>query len=67
MSTSVFPSTADAGLALLPPALRAVAVRGSERRYRKGTILIEEGEPGGALYFIVRGRVRAYAARADGQ
>lgn len=51
----------------MSPALRVVAERGTERRYRKGTILIEEGEIGGALYFIVRGRLRAYSARADGQ
>lgn len=62
------PRTDDVdGLSLLPPALRPVAERGMERRYRKGTILIEEGEPGGLLYFIVRGRLRAYSARADGQ
>ena len=59
--------SAPNGLALLSSALRAVAERGIERRYRKGTILIEEGESGGALYFIVSGRLRAYSARADGQ
>ena len=62
------PSTPnDDGLSLLPAALRRVAEQGTERRYRKGTILIEEGEPGGLLYFIARGRLRAYSARADGQ
>ena len=67
MTPSAETRPAEDGLALLPPALRAVAERGTERRYRKGTILIEEGEPGGALYFIVRGQLRAYSARADGQ
>ncbi len=60
------PADAD-GLALLPPALRGVAERGAERSYRRGTLLIQEGEPGGSLYFICRGRLRAYSARADGQ
>ena len=60
------PSSLD-GLELLSPTLRAVAERGTERRYRKGTILIEEGANGDALYFILRGRLRAYSARADGQ
>ncbi len=55
------------GLDQLPASLRTVAEHGLERRYRKGTILIEEGEAGGTLYFIVRGRLRAYSARADGQ
>jgi CRP/FNR family cyclic AMP-dependent transcriptional regulator len=59
--------TEEDGLARLSPAMRGVAERGVERRYRRGTILIQEGEPGGTLYFIVRGRLRAYTARADGQ
>jgi CRP-like cAMP-binding protein len=54
------------GLSLLSPGMRQVADRGVERRYRRGTLLIQEGEPGGTLYFIVRGRLRAFTARADG-
>jgi CRP/FNR family cyclic AMP-dependent transcriptional regulator len=54
------------GIALLPAPLRAVAESGVERRYRKGTILIEEGEPGGLMYFIVKGKLRAYSAAKDG-
>jgi len=61
------PDDANDGLARLSPAMRAVAERGVERRYRRGTLLIQEGEPGGTLYFIVRGRLRAFTARADGQ
>ena len=55
------------GLSLLSPGMRQVADRGAERRYRRGTLLIQEGEPGGTLYFIVRGRLRAFTSRADGQ
>ena len=54
------------GLSLLPAPLRRVAESGVERRYRKGTILIEEGEPGGLMYFIIKGRLRAYSAGKDG-
>lgn len=61
------PTAPQDGLALLSPGMRAAAERGVERSYRKGTILIEEGEPGGSLYFIRRGRLRAYSARSDGQ
>ena len=57
----------DDGLNRLPPSLRAVALQGVERRYRKGAILMEEGDPGGTLYFIVSGRLRAYSASAEGQ
>jgi len=54
------------GLARLRPSLRALAERGVERRYRRGTILIQEGEAGGSLYFVVSGRVRAYTVGPNG-
>jgi CRP/FNR family cyclic AMP-dependent transcriptional regulator len=66
MSTDPVPAHED-GLALLSPAMRSVAERGLERRYRRGAILINEGDPGGTLYFIMRGLLRAYTARGDGQ
>ena len=67
MSPAPAPVLPDDGLGRLSPALRTVAERGVERRYRRGTLLIQEGEPGGTLYFIVRGRLRAFTARDDGQ
>lgn len=45
----------------LPPPLRALAERGVLRRYRKGTLLIQEGDQGDTLYLIVSGRLRAFA------
>ncbi len=66
MTASAPPPEGD-GLDLLHPALRAVALLGTERRYRKGAILMEEGDPGGTLYFIVSGRLRAYTATPEGQ
>ncbi|GAP37160.1 Crp/Fnr family transcriptional regulator [Piscinibacter sakaiensis] len=45
----------------MSPLLRALAARGVERRYRKGTVLMEEGDPGGALYVILAGRVRVFS------
>ncbi len=50
-----------------PAPLRALAEAGVERRYRRGLLLIQEGEPGGTLYFVLSGRLRAYRATADGQ
>lgn len=47
--------------------LRLLAARGEERRYRKGTILIEEGDRGDTLYVILAGRLRAYSAAANGR
>ncbi len=67
MSPAPAPVLPDDGLGRLSPALRTVAERGVERRYRRGTLLIQEGEPGGTPYFIVRGRLRALTARDGGQ
>ena len=61
------PLTPPSGLAALSPAMRAVAAQGVERRYKRGTIVIAEGEPGAALYFIESGLLRSYSERADGQ
>ena len=57
----------EPGLDSLPPALRRVAERGQLRRCKKGTVLIEEGEPGGTLFFVQTGLLRAYTAHTDGQ
>ena len=46
--------------------LRALARRGEQRRYRKGTLLISEGDQGDTLFIILAGRLRAYSSSADG-
>jgi CRP/FNR family cyclic AMP-dependent transcriptional regulator len=51
----------------MSPALRGLACLGSVRRYRKGTILIEEGDRGETLYLILAGRLRAYSVAANGR
>ncbi|MDT7833662.1 Crp/Fnr family transcriptional regulator [Aquabacterium sp. OR-4] len=43
-------------------ALRALAARGETRRYRKGTLLIQEGDHGDTLFIILSGRLRAFSA-----
>jgi CRP/FNR family cyclic AMP-dependent transcriptional regulator len=47
--------------------LRELAGRGERRSYRKGRILIEEGDRGDALYIILGGRLRAYSSGANGR
>lgn len=51
----------DALIDALPASLAALARRGALRRYRKGSIVIEEGDPGGPLFVILAGRLRAYS------
>ena len=48
-------------------AVRELARRGEVRRYRRDTVLIEEGDRGNTLYIILAGRVRAYSAAANGR
>ncbi len=45
----------------LPPLLRALADRGETRRYRKSTLLIEEGDHGDSIFIILAGRLRAFS------
>jgi CRP/FNR family cyclic AMP-dependent transcriptional regulator len=52
--------TAD--LAALPESLRPLAARGERKRFRKGTLLVEEGEHGDTLFVILQGRVKAFSA-----
>jgi CRP/FNR family transcriptional regulator, cyclic AMP receptor protein len=54
-------------LAALPASLRQLAARGEVRRYRKGTLLIQEGEHGDTLYIILSGRLRAFASGDKGR
>jgi CRP/FNR family transcriptional regulator, cyclic AMP receptor protein len=49
----------------LSPSLRRLAERGEIRRYRKGTLLIQEGDRGDQLYIILKGQVRAFASDED--
>ena len=47
------------------PSLRALAAQGDVRRYRSGTLLIQEGDRGDNLYIILKGQVRAYGSDDD--
>jgi CRP/FNR family cyclic AMP-dependent transcriptional regulator len=49
------------------PSLRRLAARGPWRQYRKGTLLIQEGDVGDTLYIIVRGRLRVFAGGDNGR
>jgi CRP/FNR family transcriptional regulator len=47
--------------------LAQVAAIARERRYRKGTIVFNEGDPGEVIYFIKEGKVRVTRLAAGGQ
>jgi CRP/FNR family cyclic AMP-dependent transcriptional regulator len=46
----------------LSPALRALARQSMLRSYRKGVLLIQEGDVGDTIYLLLSGRVRLYAS-----
>lgn len=52
--------------ALLRPGLRALALRGAVRSYRKQVVLISEGELGDSLYVVLQGGVKTYSMDEDG-
>jgi CRP/FNR family transcriptional regulator, cyclic AMP receptor protein len=45
----------------LPDALRTLAARGQPRRYRKGVMLIQEGDQGDTLFIVLTGCVKAFS------
>lgn len=51
----------DALIADLPVLLAGLASRGVIHPYRKGAVLIEEGQRGDTLYIVLSGRLRAYS------
>lgn len=57
----------------LPPAedgsphIQALAEQGVPRRYRRGALIIQEGERGDTLYIVRSGRLRAFVSDASGK
>ena len=55
------PQFPEAEAALLAPELVALAGIGMRREFRKGSLLIHEGDEGDALFVILSGRVKVFA------
>ncbi|MDI6600199.1 MAG: Crp/Fnr family transcriptional regulator [Thermoanaerobacteraceae bacterium] len=47
--------------------LRQIATIVTERPYKKNMIIFFEGEPGEAVYFVVKGKVKIFKTNADGK
>jgi CRP/FNR family cyclic AMP-dependent transcriptional regulator len=56
----------DPFAAITDPSMRALAERGVVRRYRRGTILIDEGDEGDTLFVVLTGRLRVFSSGGDG-
>jgi CRP/FNR family transcriptional regulator, cyclic AMP receptor protein len=46
--------------------LQVLADMGQQRSFRKGAILVNEGEAGDAIYILIQGRVRVFSAGTSG-
>ncbi len=57
----------DKLVASLNPSLRALALRGTFRSYRKNSVIINEGEVGESLFVLLQGRVKVYSTDSDGK
>lgn len=47
--------------------IQALAALGVPRRYRRGALLIQEGETGDTLYIVIKGRLRAFLGDESGK
>ena len=54
-------------LATLNPALRALALRGVIRSYRKNSVVINEGEVGDAIFVLLQGSVKVFSTDQNGR
>ena len=51
----------------IPSHIEALAARGAIRGFRRGVVLIQEGDRGDTLYIVRSGRLRAFAAGQNGK
>lgn len=49
------------------PHIEALAAQGVSRRYRRGALIIQEGETGDSLYIVQQGKLRAFLADGHGK
>ena len=61
------PVAAPAPAAKLPAAIVILASRGMRRKYRKGTIVVQEGDSGDALFIVLAGRFKIYSVDPGGK
>lgn len=54
-------ASADAVDSPWPTSLQSLIARGETRRYRKGTVLIHEGDVGDTLFIVLSGSVKAFS------
>ena len=51
----------------LPAVLQLLAAQGAQRSYRKGALILQDGEQGDSIYILITGRARAFGASLSGK
>ncbi len=64
-STPQSTGSSAGSLAVLSPAIQALVQEGTQRSYRKGAIIVSEGDAGDTLFILLEGSVRTYGTDAD--
>lgn len=67
MPVSNLSATHESLIATLSPSIRALALRGNVRNFRKNSVVINEGDVGDALFVLLQGSVKVFATDADGR
>jgi CRP/FNR family cyclic AMP-dependent transcriptional regulator len=57
----------DRLLSQLSPPVKALALRGEVRSYRKNTVLVHEGEVGDSTFVLLDGRVKIFSGDLEGR
>lgn len=71
-SSSILSPGATDGVLPAPPQFEAseldtLIAMGVQRSYRRGALILNEGESGDSMYFLLKGRVRVYGSAATGK
>ena len=71
-SSAILSPGATVGVLPPPPQLEeteldTLIAMGVQRSYRRGALILNEGESGDAMYFLLKGRVRAYGSAPTGK
>jgi CRP/FNR family cyclic AMP-dependent transcriptional regulator len=67
MSVSNVSAAHERLIAALSPSLRALALRGNLRSYRKSSVVINEGDAGETLFILLQGSVKVFSTDQSGR
>ncbi|MBX3656630.1 MAG: cyclic nucleotide-binding domain-containing protein [Ramlibacter sp.] len=67
MNAPSLSATHEKLIAALNPSLRALALRGMIRSYKKSSVIINEGDEGESLFVLLQGTVKVFATDEDGR